>query len=357
MTKKGISIIACILIVLTIFAGCNTVTTSGEETSAPETKETVATEQKTESPTEEPVPEIVDLNWILSVDYSGFPDTERVAEYIAEQSGVRVVPIFADSSAGGSVQKFNLMVASGEDVDVVGLSLNDFTLALQNGVIQPITESWEKYGENLQKYIDSGLTEWLISKEDGELYGVANESTNCPAAVTIRTDWLEMLNLDMPTSIDELESVMIAMRDTLDVNPMGMSIVISWPRSFDEALGGMFLPMGYSWYKGEDGTYLPPEMHPEYKAFISKLHDWYVEGLINPETFSDAYKPLIKANEIGVTAGSYGDGFQADLLNIEPNAWYEAIQGIGVGSLAQMIPASSIKVINVNSDKTKVDGQ
>ena len=354
MLKKSVSFIVCIIVMLAVFTGCDKKETGDStETTAPATTEAKVTDGSTESAPEEPVQEIVDLIWLMSMNYSGFPDTEKVAEYIAEQCGSRIVPSYADSAAGGMVQKFNLMVASGEDVDVVPMTLVPFTMALQNGVIQSLQAPWDEIGVNLQKYLDPALMDWLKSKETEEIYGIPCEATKSPSAVTIRTDWLEDLNLDMPTSLEELENVMIAMRDAYDVNPLAMSIAISWPRSFDEAFGGMFLPMGYSWFESEDGTYLPPEMHPDYKAFISKLHDWYVNGIINPETFSDAYKPLIKANKIGVTAGSYSDGVQADLLNIEPDAWYEAVNGIGIGYLAQLVPSSAIQAVNINSSAEK----
>src|SRR5690606_1768046 len=53
----------------------------------------------------------------------------------------------------------------------------------------------------------------------------------------------------------------------------------------DQAMLGFFLKDGISWWKNEEGTYLPPEMDPDYLNYLRTLQTWYIDELIHPETF------------------------------------------------------------------------
>ncbi|CAM3987767.1 extracellular solute-binding protein [Paenibacillus alkaliterrae] len=108
--------------------------------------------------------------------------------------------------------RFNVTVASGDLPELV-LVRDPFSSVFRTGVEQgafwDITPYYKDYG-NLTQSISE--TAWNLTKmKDGKNYGVPRpRPTEGETFFAIRKDWLDQLNLELPTTTDELYAVMKA---------------------------------------------------------------------------------------------------------------------------------------------------
>jgi putative aldouronate transport system substrate-binding protein len=230
----------------------------------------------------------------------------KVIDYIKEQSGVEIEPIFAEDINS----KFNLMIASKEAVDGTNADSNTYRSMIGKGLLQPLDEYLNKYGSNLKKKISPEMWEWAKA-EDGKIYGVPSYAMPNPYTTMIREDWLKKLNLPVPKTIEEYERTLTAFKEKrlTTSNSKEEFYPLLTNINAEMSLLGAFLKDGLSWWKGEDGTYLPPEMSPEYKDFLSTLQRWYKNKLIHPESFvilsSNKHSDYVMQDLVGSTIGWY----------------------------------------------------
>lgn len=283
------------------------------------------------------------------------PGVEQVADYIRKRSGIRPEIVFADDP----MIKFNLMVAAKEPVDAVIMNgATPFLEANRKGLLMPLDDLIDRYGPNLKKKISANLWEWAKGT-DGKLYGVPNVSILTPYMPMIRGDWLQKLNLPLPATVDEFEQTMRAFKQSdLSKAPDNEELYpIFLERTMvDQALLGFFLKNGISWWKNDSGLYLPPEMDPDYKAYLQTLQNWYKAKLIHPETFvltPEKMKEFIGLDKVGVTIGWYGrdQGPYDKIVKLAPNFRYEPLTFAGPynNGLAQIVPPTNFTVVSATS--------
>ena len=156
----------------------------------------------------------------------------------------------------------------------------------------------------------------------------------------IRKDWLDKLNLAMPTTVDEFEACLIAFRDNAEtllgadaarMIPYSTSYDIGWRNNtlavsyIDEAISDKDL-----YINGYDDRQV---LQPGYKEGIRVLNKWYNEGLVwkdfalygSGDTTEDN---MIKAGFVGAFAHNYDYPFRGDqdsiIANLKRNVGEEA---------------------------------
>ncbi len=115
-----------------------------------------------------------------------------------------------------------------------------------------------------------------------------------PQFVAINSDWLEAVNMEMPTTIEGLHDVLVAFRDN-DVNGNGdpsdeIPLSFQWDH-WCANMGSLFSAFGFTGYNAdhraiEDGTVYFQANTDEYKEAMLYFSEWYQEGLIDIEAFS-----------------------------------------------------------------------
>lgn len=105
-------------------------------------------------------------------------------------------------------------IASGNYPDIMSVSGADLVKYAQTGVIADITDAYEQYAtDQLKEYETLGGKDYLPSAMvDGKLYGVPQVTDYRGDAMMmfIRQDWLDSLNLEIPTTMEELKEVALA---------------------------------------------------------------------------------------------------------------------------------------------------
>lgn len=211
-------------------------------------------------------------------------------------------------------EKKNLVLNAGTDMPdaFMGAELTDYEIITNgsNGIFIPL-ESYinEDTMPNLSKLVKErpellatctmpdghiytlpSVSEMGFTYSDGKDYQIGA----IPQFMAINKEWLEAVNMEMPTTIDELHDVLVAFKEN-DCNGNG-DPTDEIPLSFEWGhwcanMTSLFSAFGFTDYNADhraiqDGKVYYNASTENYKAAMEYFHQWYAEGLIDIEAFS-----------------------------------------------------------------------
>lgn len=215
------------------------------------------------------------------------------------------------------------MAASGElsNYDLVNITpLDDKTKLnlVKQGQLQPLSDIWEQYSEGPYKEFlatEAGqFYEKRMQLEDGKVYWITDYETNTyegqPSgfllALQIRQDWLDALNLPMPTTTEELYDTLKAFQDQ-DVNGNGQAdeeMLINYS-SFGTDIAQCFgLGINTTFINSQNDYKVDsPWYQDNVKAYIEYMQKLYKEGLLKMD---DSQAATDMANNKVAVVGTWG---------------------------------------------------
>ena len=232
---------------------------------------------------------------VLTAMWSGNrPDNEFTAEthqYIIDTLGI---DLQLTQVSENFEQQLALTLGSNDIPDLLWMTYDTYVAYVGEGLFYDITDLVGNYPD-LMEYVDTngyGDYCWERMTVDGAIYGVPTRSIN-PTMYTagIRKDWLEHLNLDVPTTLDELTEVLRAFTeddpdgDGQD-NTYGTSFCgLDYGSVFFGAFGATSM-MDY--LLNDDGTITTNVISDNYKQAILYLKELYEKGYMDPEVFTQS---------------------------------------------------------------------
>ncbi|MBO9609514.1 MAG: extracellular solute-binding protein [Paenibacillaceae bacterium] len=256
----------------------------------------------------------------------------RWTKWINENSPVKVkwVPIPQAGGQAVRTQKINTMLAAGEAPDLIWDWGREYPASLiKQGAIQPVDEFVEKYSTAYKNYLAKypGLKAG-VTYDDGKMYNFTVNRQYNPAldtGVYIRQDWLNKLNLKMPTTLDDLIAVGKAF---VEQDPDGngkkdtVAFAFDGTRQFTYIEHMFQAGQGY-WYV-EDGK---PKYGPtldRYKDSLETFKKMYDLGLVDKEFPTDKNfdreTQLLTSGKAGMAIGHWTWGKLLDLKKTVPTA-------------------------------------
>ncbi|MBD3917164.1 ABC transporter substrate-binding protein [Paenibacillus sp. PR3] len=220
----------------------------------------------------------------------------------------------------GYQEKKNLLLATNDLPDAFyNAGFTDFDLIKYGteGTIIPLEDLIDQYMPNLKALFEKRPDlKAIVTAPDGHIYSLpyAEEMNliNMPNQMFINKKWLDQLNLPVPTTLQEYHDALKAFKDN-NVNGKGTVVPLSW--WFQGWCGnegdllGMFGAPDVSTDDHrivKDGKVEYSLALPEYKEAIAYYHNWYEEGLIDPEIATmDAEKLKAKGKTADETLGSF----------------------------------------------------
>lgn len=161
----------------------------------------------------------------------------------------------------------------------------------QSGQLVDLAPYLEEYAPNLFAILQA-RPDWLtiITQPDGTIASlpILNGSDR-QCCIWINRVWLDALNLEMPTTIDEYTEVLRAFRDG-DPNGNGqrdevpLSFISPWEAKFFLHAWGL-TPNDYNIYVDEAGVVQFAPFDPAYRSFVEWLIMGTEEGLIDADAF------------------------------------------------------------------------
>ena len=265
---------------------------------------------------EDAVKEIDVMVWYRDIDdlnFSEMPYYNDPETGITAQSGVKAN--FNQVKGGDWSTKLNLMLTSAEYPDIIQHgSINLEMYGVDQEILLPLDEYIDRYMPNYKALLeaDPQLAQSLRSS-DGKMYQIGwiiPQNICTDSHLFINTQWLKNLNLEMPTTIEEYEQVLIAFRDQDADGDGDPSNEIPMGGTYGSMVSGlqfMFscwgIPANDKYVSIDDNNKVYSHLqHENLRAALETLSRWYQEGLIDLEAVTQDEN----AFEAKVNAGNYG---------------------------------------------------
>ena len=196
---------------------------------------------------------------------------------------------FETVSSADYQTNFNLMIASGKLADLIYVGASYYAegvdAAIDDGYFLDLTDKVEEYMPNYNAIRTSDIQYELLSTTDSGRLGVVYElrqSKQGPwLGLWIRQDWLDDLGLDTPVTFDDYHEVLTAFKEEKGATA---PLILNWSGSdgeFGTMSGG--LNVLNSWQLDETGKVNFGPYMDAWKEYVTIMHQWYEEGLIDPD--------------------------------------------------------------------------
>ena len=206
----------------------------------------------------------------------------------------------------------NLAISGDEWPDIIYWDWSNYSggvaAAIEDGLILPISTNEEYWNlmPNFRALLEENdVVRRILALDDGTIASFSHiEETvkrNAYEGNGIRLDWLENLNLEVPTTIDELYTVLKAFKeqdangngDPNDEIPMTDFKSYKTIKNLSGAWGMIVNEMQLDPETGEVTFWTEINDGENFKDFVLTLRKWYQEGLIDPEFASMSNDDMI----------------------------------------------------------------
>ena len=345
MKKRTLALLLATLLLLTMaFAGCSgggesstsEASTSGETSGDASTSETSGETSETPAFLSEngELPIITDeaafeeanggkLTAAIVGDASRTVDINEMAmvQRWYEDTGVQFEWTVLNSDASAATEQISLMLTAGDDLpdvfwNFIGGQSSDFVVRYADqDVFLPTQDLIAEYCPTVQKVLDENAEYQLeVTYPDGNMYGFPYIEEMKGLVLTsgpllINQDWLDQVNMEMPTTPDELAEVLQAFADAGDLNGNGVDDEIPMASKFGAHAGDTFgsynmfnrltgcFGQADSYCEGNpnadhlaliDGTVTFTAMDESIRKTADYFHELYSEDLLNADCFENA---------------------------------------------------------------------
>lgn len=255
-----------------------------------------------------------ELNAVVAANYKSLGDSPFGKTW-QEKTGVGIE--FQHPAVGQVSEQFNLLMSNKTLPDLIEYSWLTYPggpeKAIQDGVIISLNDIIDKYCPNLKAYlVKNPEIDKMIKTDEGVYYcfpfirGGDQLLTN--TGLMIREDWLNELNLSVPTTVEEWYTVLTAFKEK-----KGASAPFSYQ------YGSVSLtdnnPFAYA-FKAPRGFYLADDktihfggIEGGHKEYLMTMHQWMEEGLLDLDLAtltSDQVSAKITNNSSGASFGWAG---------------------------------------------------
>lgn len=244
---------------------------------------------------EAPLLRVLNGGW-FGTDYNSVPSKAVIEERTNTRFEMITVPW------GELLQKQQVMIASGDYPDIMGITDNSRELRyVEGGILEPLDEYFDDHVA-LATYITP--EEWEVMRHpDGHIYAAPsttwvnwNATTGERLRVLFsktlqyRGDWMEKYGLEIPTTIDEyLEVARFVATQDPDENGKDDTYAFGGRGSVDfifDHIFGAFGTLPNIWFE-HDGEIVEGAVLPEAKEALLLINTMWNEGLIDPEFITD----------------------------------------------------------------------
>lgn len=258
----------------------------------------------------------------LTASLNNFGD---MAAYKEKEKLTGIQVKFTHPPLGQQRDQFNLLISTKELPDVIYYNWADAVggpeKMIKDGRIIRLNELIDSYAPNLKRIIESDPdVKKQIALDDGTIYmfpllKLDALKLNATSGLIMRQDWLDKLNLKVPTNIDEWYTVLKAFKEQ-DPNGNGkpdeLPFTGNWgPGNLTKLhdFAAAFGVIGGFQLNGDKVEFGP--IQPGYRDFLETMAKWYKEGLIDPEIMTNdgkAFDYKVTSNLAGAYQGGVFSG-------------------------------------------------
>ena len=210
--------------------------------------------------------------------------------YYLDEENIKVEYRWTQPTSEAYEQRVDLSLTTGDLPDFMRLTATQYEDALAAGLLADLTEVYETYASPALKERMTLTGDGPINAgtSDGKLYALVQETdnhTNYPGILFIRKDWREAVDMEAPTTVDELIELARAFSEQ---DPDGNGADDTYGLMVDQYVGLRYLMNCMGAYQGcwldmGDGTYEYSSIQPEMRSALETLHTMYADGLLKTD--------------------------------------------------------------------------
>lgn len=220
-----------------------------------------------------------------------------------KETGIRIKSVVSSINSDGAAA-YSTMLAGDKLPDIIRNDITTLRSLAGDGGLIPLDDLIEQYAPNVKAFFEKcPEAKKVATMPDGHIYfipgslsGLDNEASPS-TGFFIRKDWLKKLNLQEPTTIQELHDVLYAFKNQ---DPNGNGLKDEVPYFFrDHMIDGLLQLFKVNSDKMlVDGEYIFCPITENYRTAMKELSKWYSEGLIDSEIYtrSSAREQLLGQN-------------------------------------------------------------
>ena len=227
-----------------------------------------------------------ELNGNVSANYTNLADT-AFGKNLQKETGVTIE--FQHPAVGQTSEAFNLLLGKTELPDVIEYNWLGYSggpeKAIKDGVIIPLNDIIDKYCPNLKAYLAANPEiDKMVKTDDGTYYCFpfirGGDMLLTSMGPMVRQDWLTELGLEVPTTIEEWETVLTAFKDQKGA---------AAPFTYQWSSGGLTNnnPFAYAYgvtrefYLDDNGAVVYGAVQDGYKEYLQLMNKWMKAGLLD----------------------------------------------------------------------------
>lgn len=222
-----------------------------------------------------------ELNSGVSSSLQSLGDVEMFRE-LEKRSGIHID--FIHPPTGQATEQFSLMIASREFPDMIAYNWVSYPggpdKAINDNVIVALNDYVDSDAPNFKSWVTQDMYAKASKTDSGKYFGfpaINLGNARVFGGFCLRGDWLKELNLSVPETIEEWDTVLRAFKEK-----KGATAALTSNVGFLTAQNG--LNSGFDvgnrvYVDGGKVKYGPAE--PEYKDFLTQLHAWYADGILD----------------------------------------------------------------------------
>jgi len=256
----------------------------------------------------------------------------QAAKWYEEATGIHVV--YEHPVAGQESAAFNIMVSSDDMPDMISWQWSTYpggpNGAIEDGVITPLNEYYEKVSPNLMKLLQEH-PEWenMLMTDEGDFYQypMLKEADNLLTytSIFIRKDLLDKAGLEEPVTLADWENVLYTFKDMGVKVPLSIRIT-NENLSLFGAFMGCFGIMGDFYHVDGEVKYGPYE--EAFADYVTLLNKWYKDGILDKDfadTANNRRNALATNGECGAIEGSVGGNLGTWINSVAPGSGIEFV--------------------------------
>ncbi len=220
-------------------------------------------------------------------DYNNNPYTRYVLDTVNVQSQTEW-----EVDANNFNQKVALSISSGDMPDMLIVDRTMFKQLADNDMLADLSEIYDACASDYVKSIYDSYGDRIFKDVtvDGKLLGIPGTAISGQEMIMwIRTDWLEKVKMDVPSTLAELEAVLKAFveQDVGGNGTIGMTASENIFEGYNGTHGlnniaSIFGAYPDYWIE-QGGEVVYGSTTPEMKTALAKLAEWYQEGILDKE--------------------------------------------------------------------------
>lgn len=243
---------------------------------------------------------------LYNARYTNYGETE-VAQELEKRTGIKVK--YEHPATGMAQEQFNMLIASNELPDIVKADWYSYggQKAIDEGLILNLSDVMDDWAPNFKNNVcsDPEIAK-MLKTDEGNYYAMGfmrDEAAQCVyCGPIIRKDWLDELNLDVPETIDEWQTMLQAFKDQKGCEaPLSFEFVFTVYGFLTGAYGVID-----DYYVGDDGQIKYGPQEAGYKDWLIEMNEWYEKGLLD-QNFATTDSSILAGYVLNdKTGASYG---------------------------------------------------